>query len=141
MTRQEKEELRTGNCYINVHSQDHLFCGEIRGQLLPYVKCGSQYICNLQDNIEIGTLMATYNKNILALSGAFSHLNSIFVSMSIFLEEKLFSLTVDTDIPAASGTLTRDLNSFSIFNSLNVNKLRVVLKTVSGEISAPLVKL
>ncbi len=142
LTKREKEELRTGNYYINVHSQDHLFTGEIRGQLLPYVKCGSQYICSLQDNIEIGTLMATFNKNILTVSGAFSHLNSLFVSMSIFLEgEKLFSLNVKTDVPAASGTLTREGNSFKICNSLDISKFRIVLKTVSSEISAPFVEL
>jgi hypothetical protein len=152
LTEKEKEQLLTGNYYINIHTQDHLFTGEIRGQLLPYEKCGSQYICNLYSDVdqgvgnlqttEIGTVIATLNGNKFTLSGAFSHLSSLFVSMHVVSEnEKIFDLTVQTDVPAASGTLTRKDNSFLLSEVHDISKFSIVIRTVSEQISAPLVRL
>lgn len=147
LTEEEKEALRTGNYYINVHSQDHLFTGEIRGQLLPYVKCGSQYISNLRDGErEIGTFLASLNKNILTISGAFSHLTSLFVSLSINLDEVVvFGLNVNVDVPAASGTASRHDNRFCLsstqYEALENNLLQLVLTTQSSQISDPLLRL
>ena len=128
LTDEQRQFLRDGLLYVNIHTQTWQ-SGEIRAQLLPKEgDCCKQYIANLSSLNEVppvtstatGVIVASLNCRTLTLSGSFSGLSSAFQAAHIHLGATgingpvIYPLNVVTLLPNTAGNLLRANNSFTL---------------------------